>query len=155
MRKRKFVSIRIYISVPKVQGSKICFYGIKTLVSAPALNRAEAHVMARPRKPAAERRSEIVRFAVRPAEYDLILSVAKAAHMTVSDYGRAMCLKGEVIVKQTRSLDWDTIAQLRRIGVNLNQAVHKFHATGEAPPDLVSIAKTVEDFMMSQLDDES
>jgi len=111
--------------------------------------------MARPRKSAAERRSEIVRFAVRPNEYALILSVAKAARMTVSDYGRAMCLKGEVTIKQTRALDWDTLDQLRRIGINLNQAVYKLHATGEIPSDLESAARSVEDFMISRLEDES
>ena len=110
--------------------------------------------MARPRLPAHERRSEVVRFTLRPDEYALILAAAKAARMTVSDYGRAMCLKGEITVKDTPGLDPETYQQLRRIGVNLNQAVHKFHATGEAPPELISAAVEVERFIMERLDDD-
>ncbi len=111
--------------------------------------------MARPKKPPEELHSHIVRFTVRPAEYDLITKAATAARMTVSEYGRAMCLTGKVTVKKTRGLDPETFNQLRKIGVNLNQAVHKLHATGKAPPSLESAAQTVEDFILSRLDDGS
>jgi len=111
--------------------------------------------MARPRKPLEERHSEIVRFTVRPVDYALILGAAKAARMTVSEYGRTMCLRGRVVVKKTRELDPDTYDQLRRIGVNLNQAVKKFHSTGEAPPDLESAARLIEKLIGERLGDGS
>lgn len=109
--------------------------------------------MARPRKPAHDLRSEVVRFTVRPAEYVRIQQNAAAAGVPVSDYVRSMVLEGRVVIKQTRTLDHAAFDQLRRIGVNLNQAVHRLHAEGRIPPELPRAAAIVERFLMETMDD--
>ncbi len=100
--------------------------------------------MARPRKPAHDLRSETVKFTVKPSEYLRIQQAAAAAGESLSDYARSMILKGRVVVQQTRSLDHAVFDQIRRIGVNLNQAVRKLHATGRLPPELPRAAATIE-----------
>ena len=104
--------------------------------------------MARPRKPAHDLRSETVKFTVKPSEYLRIQQAAAAAGESLSDYARSMILKGRVVVQQTRAVDHALFDQVRRIGVNLNQAVRKlnatFHTTGRLPPELVRAAATIE-----------
>lgn len=109
--------------------------------------------MGRPRKPAHELRSETVRFTVRPSEYVRIQQRAAAAGESLSDYTRSMVLNGRVVINQTNALDHAAFDQIRRIGVNLNQAVAKFHATGRVPPDLLSAAATVERILLKLIDD--
>lgn len=109
--------------------------------------------MPRPRKDQTEQRSRTVRAHVRPVEYIRIQQAAIRARMTLSEYGRAKLL-GEAVVTapQPRRLDPELFAQLRRIGVNLNQAVYRLHATGQAPPELASAAAAVERFLMDEMD---
>jgi hypothetical protein len=111
--------------------------------------------LARPRKPAHELRSETIRFTVCPSEYVRIQQNAAAAGESVSDYTRAMVLKGRVVVQQTRALDHAAYDQIRRLGVNLNQAVHKLHATGRIPPELLSSAAAIERILVKVIDDGS
>lgn len=111
--------------------------------------------MARPRKPAHELRSEMIRFTVRPAEYVRIQQNAAAAGESVSDYTRSMVLKGRLVVQQTRALDHAAYDQIRRLGVNLNQAVHKLHATGRIPPELLSSAAAIERILVKVIEDGS
>lgn len=108
--------------------------------------------MARPRKPSHELRTETVRFTVRPAEYVRIQQNAAASGESLADYARSMVLKGRVVVEQTRALDHAAYDQIRRIGVNLNQAVHKLNATGRIPPDLASAAASVERILSEIMD---
>ncbi len=109
----------------------------------------------RPRKSPPERRELTLRFLVRLDEYATIRQLANAARMSFSAYARAMCLNGQIVINQTRSLDADAFDQLRRIGVNLNQAVHKLNATGKHSPDLESAARAVEQFIFERIDDEA
>lgn len=111
--------------------------------------------MARPRKPAHDLSSEVIRFTVRPAEYLRIQHAAAAAGTTLSQYARSMVLKGRIVVKQTRGLDHEAFEQIRRIGVNLNQAVKVLNATGRMPPELPRAAATVEKFIIEMIDDGS
>jgi hypothetical protein len=109
--------------------------------------------MARPRKPTHELRSETLRFTVRPAEYVRIQQNAAAIGESVSDYIRSMVLKGRIVLQQTRALDHAMYDQIRRIGVNLNQAVAKFHATDRMPPELASAAAAIERLLTKLLED--
>ncbi len=108
--------------------------------------------MARPPLEPEQRLSEVFRVAMRPADKLALLQAAAQAGMSPSNYGRKMLLTGQVVLLQTTRPDPATFDQLRRIGVNLNQAVYKFHATGEPPPELASTAQAVEDFLFSHLD---
>ncbi|MEZ0081480.1 plasmid mobilization protein [Bradyrhizobium japonicum] len=108
--------------------------------------------MARPRKGTGDQLSEMLRCRLKPAEYLRVRQAAQQANMSVSDYMRRMLLTGTVTVKKTKDLDPATFDQLRRIGVNLNQAVHKLHATGLIPPELARAASAVEKAMMVIVD---
>jgi hypothetical protein len=109
--------------------------------------------MARPRKKPQERRSAVVRFTLRPAEYLLLAQRAASSGKSLSGYARDLILHGRVTVRKSRSLDHATFDQLRRIGVNLNQAVMLFHAKGTPPPELASAVATVERFLLETIDD--
>ena len=90
--------------------------------------------------------------AMRPADKLAVFRAAALAGLSPSAYARKMLLTGKVVRVQTSSPDPETMDQLRRIGVNLNQAVHKLHGTGEAPAELESAAAAVEDFLFKHLD---
>ena len=111
--------------------------------------------MARPSLEPEERLSEIFRVAMRPADKLALFRAADMAGLSPSEYGRKMLLTGKVVLVQTTKPDPATFDELRRIGVNLNQAVHKFHATGEVPPELARAAAAIEDFLFAHLDHDS
>ncbi len=108
--------------------------------------------MSRPPKGPDDQRSEFVRCRVRPAEYLRILKAAERAGLTPSEYARRLLLTGQVTIRQMQSLDPEAFDQLRRIGINLNQAVHKLHATGRIPPELASAAAAVEGVILGMID---
>jgi hypothetical protein len=94
----------------------------------------------------------MLRCRLRPAEYLRIRQAAQRANMSVSDYTRRMLLTGTVVIRKTRTLDPEVFDQLRRIGINLNQAVHKLHATGMIPPELARAAAVVEAIVLGIAD---
>lgn len=89
----------------------------------------------------------MVRFTVRPSEYLRIIEGADRAGTSVSSYARDMVLGGRVIVRRGRSLDYESFEQLRRIGVNLNQAVKLYHATGKPPAELAAAAERIDELL--------
>jgi hypothetical protein len=108
--------------------------------------------MARPPKDAGNKRSEIFRCRLTPAETLKVRQAALRARLSIADYGRAMLLTGQVQVRKELALNPEVFDQLRRIGINLNQAVHRLHATGEIPPDLASAAAIVEALILGMMD---
>ena len=108
--------------------------------------------MARPPKGRDDQLSEMLRCRLRPAEYLRIRQAAQKADMSVSDFARRMLLSGQVTIRQMQSLDPEAFDQLRRIGINLNQAVHKLHATGRIPPELARAAAIVERYILGMID---
>jgi len=112
--------------------------------------------MARPTKTSPDRMTEIVRFRVRPAEFVLIQQAAIRAGKTLSEYARSHIIEGRVVIKSHRKLDPRAFDQLRRIGVNLNQAVRLFHTNKDKPPpELLSAAATVERIILEHIEDGS
>ena len=109
--------------------------------------------MARPRKPPHELRSETVKFTVTPPERLRIEKAAAAAQKSLSDYARSMTLRGRVVVPQSVTLDHAAFDQIRRMGVNLNQAVRKLHSTGRVPPELARAAATIERLVLKAIGD--
>lgn len=108
--------------------------------------------MARPPKGREDQLSEMLRCRMRPAEYLRIRRAAHKANMSLSDYSRRMLLSGTVTVPQTQTLDPEVFDQLRRIGINLNQAVRKLHSTGRIPPELARASAVVESFILGIID---
>ena len=84
--------------------------------------------MARPRKSTADLHAHTLRFTVPTADYIRIQKAAARAGVTVSQYLRERERSGQTIVQETRTLAPELFAELRRIGVNLNQAVHHMNA---------------------------
>lgn len=109
--------------------------------------------MARPPKGEDDQLSEILRCRMRRGEYLRVVRNAAQANLSLSEYVRRMLLSGQVTIKQMRRLDPDGFDQLRRVGINLNQAVYKLHATGRIPPELASAAATVERIILGMIDD--
>ena len=107
--------------------------------------------MARPRKAAEDRRSEIVRFTVRPDELVRIHKAAARSGRTLSAYARAMALSGRVVMQQSRSLSPDDFDELRRIGVNLNQLARVANRKGDLPPGLARLCATIELFIAQHI----
>ena len=98
-------------------------------------------IIARPRLPPVEKRTEILQIRVSPIERAKIEAKADQANLFMSDYLRTIALKPRVTIKQTRDLDFATREELRRVGVNLNQIAKAMNA-GQGLP--VSLAQTTE-----------
>jgi hypothetical protein len=109
--------------------------------------------MARRRKNRDQQRSEILRCRLRPSELFRLQKAARSAGLSLSDFVRAILIDGRLkVTQEVRTFDADLYNELRRIGVNLNQAVYKFYATGEAPPELARAAAIVEKAVMDLID---
>ena len=108
--------------------------------------------MARPRKAPADLHTHTLRFTVPTADYVRIQKSAAQAGLTVSQYLRESERSTQIVVSQVRTLDPDLFDQIRRIGVNLNQAVKFLHAKGSPQPELIAAAQAVERFLRDNLD---
>ena len=110
--------------------------------------------MARPRKERQQQRTETLRCRLRPSEMFRLQKAARSAGLTLSDFVRAILVDGRLkVTQEVRTFDADLYDELRRIGVNLNQAVYRFHSTGDAPPQLLRAAAAVEKAVMDLIDE--
>jgi hypothetical protein len=106
-------------------------------------------VMPRPRKEPTLQRNRLLSCRLTAAELRRLQKTAHAASLTLSDFIRAVLVNRSVTVTQhVRTFDGELYEELRRIGVNLNQAVHRLHTTGHAPPELSRAAAAVEKAVM-------
>lgn len=109
--------------------------------------------MARPRKESPQQRSQTLRCRLTAVEKMRLQKAAIAAGLSLSEFVRAMLVHGRLkVVQDVRQFDAELYDNLRRIGINLNQAVHKFHATGHAPPSLERAAAMVEKAVMELIE---
>jgi uncharacterized protein (DUF1778 family) len=105
--------------------------------------------MPRPRKEPTSPRSQLLSCRLTPTEHARLAKAARQANLTLSDFVRALLINRKITVTHhVRTFDADLYDELRRIGVNLNQAVHRFHSTGWAPPELARAAAAVEKAVM-------
>jgi hypothetical protein len=89
-----------------------------------------------------------------PTEGVVLQRAPHPAGLTLSDFVRAILVDGRLkVTQEVRTFDADLYDELRRIGVNLNQAVYKFHSTGDAPPQLLRAAAAVEKAVMDLIDE--
>lgn len=77
--------------------------------------------MGRPPKAPQDRHSAQLNIPLKPADYARLRAKAEKAETTITDFVRASALGKKFTVIQSNAPDFDTIEQLRRIGVNLNQ----------------------------------
>ena len=87
----------------------------------------------RPTISTTERRSELVKFRATPEEDAAITGRAAEANLTVSEYCRAAALGLPIIVHRDAT-PMEVIAQLRRIGNNLNQVLREARFNNFPPP---------------------
>lgn len=83
--------------------------------------------MARPAKSPAEKRTEQLNIALSPKERAKLQTRAAKANMTLTDFARAAALNRSLKVVESTAPDFMTRHELRRIGNNINQAVHLMH----------------------------
>lgn len=96
--------------------------------------------MARPRKSPEDRHTETVRVPLRPADFQRLQEKADKAETTVTDFVRASALGQKFTVIQSDNPDPETVDQLRRIGVNLNQIAKALNAQKAVPPSVLASA---------------
>lgn len=109
--------------------------------------------MARPRKDASERRTNLLPVRLTPAERLRIEKDALGAGLTASDFVRTQALKkGRPVVRETVTLDPAVFDELRRIGVNLNQIARRANQSGRISPALSHVCETLESILMRELD---
>jgi len=92
--------------------------------------------MARPKKQTSDKREQWIKARVSPAEHADLLLRAAGAGMSPSEFLRRAALSGEIVVQQNAGGDFETVDQLRRIGVNLNQLARVANMTGHMPDGL-------------------
>lgn len=93
--------------------------------------------MARPKKPTSDRREQWIKARVSPAEHADILTRAARARLSPSEFLRNSALSSQVVVaEEAAGADFETIDQLRRVGVNLNQLTRVANKTGYMPDGL-------------------
>lgn len=100
--------------------------------------------MARPTKTDTDSRGEIVTFRLRPDELAAVDDRARRAGLRRSDYLRRMALRGRITVRPTARPDFELVAAINRIGVNLNQMTRTANQTGSVPPEVRRLCQTIE-----------
>lgn len=90
--------------------------------------------MARPKKDPTARRSAQVNLRLSPVELHTLNQKAEAAGMNLTAFARAAALSRKLPTAQGPAVDFETRAELRRIGVNLNQIAKALNARRAALP---------------------
>lgn len=90
--------------------------------------------MARPTKTDDDRRSSVLKLRVTQGEFDSLKRDAQRTGQTVSEIARRKVLNESLTFRTTRRLPTEAYAELRRIGVNLNQIARRMNASGRADP---------------------
>ncbi len=109
--------------------------------------------MARPKKTADKRLTNRVKFDLTDSDYTKSLKSAEAAGMSLTAYSRQLHLTGQVIINQTRKLDYTTYDQLRRLGILLNQLTKTSNYTGKISPEIVRLSERIDRLITQNIDD--
>lgn len=104
--------------------------------------------MGRPPKSPEEKHSETVRIPLRPADFARLQSDADKAETSITDFVRATALGHKFKVVHSNSPDFDTMRELRSIGVNLNQIAKQMNAQQSIKPsELISACQKLESLL--------
>ncbi len=76
-------------------------------------------------------------------EKQKIYELSKKSGLSVSSYVRNMAVKGKIVMRQS-DVDFESVQQLRKLGVNLNQQTKKLNATGIMPYELKTLWKKLD-----------
>jgi hypothetical protein len=100
--------------------------------------------MARPPKDNAESRRHLLSFRLTPRELALLNARLNESGLNRSDFLRFVALKSRLLVRSVTTADPALIAELNRIGVNLNQLTRTANGIGKVPPDLDRLCRKIE-----------
>ncbi len=101
-------------------------------------------------------KSRVVSFRLSNAEFTRIAHRAAAANLRIGDLARQLVLARTDKIRLTVQTQSDPalLAQLNRIGVNLNQLVKNAHNFGRVSPDITRTCKTISDLIDHALEKE-
>lgn len=113
--------------------------------------------MSRPRKAHAAAKSRRIHFRLTQEAYALLEAEAHTAGLSVHQLARIRsCSKTrKVIVKSTTRLDPAYIAELKRIGHNLNQLVKNAHIFKRVSPQVEPLCELIEQLILKAIDQEN
>lgn len=107
--------------------------------------------MARPRKPSDEQLSRRIGFRVSEAFYAAIQADAAQAGMGPNELARQLTLRGHsrLVIQTTRRHDPALIAQIHRVGLNLNQLVKNAHTLGVVSPVVHEVCEEIRQLVLA------
>ncbi len=105
--------------------------------------------MARPRKATHERKSRQIIFRLTEEEYAQICAHAKQAGMPPNELARLLtkCVHKRVVIKTYPHLDPAYIAQIKRIGQNLNTLTKNAHIFKRVSPKVEALCNEIREII--------
>jgi hypothetical protein len=110
--------------------------------------------MARPQKQSTQHRQHRLSVRVTADELAVFLDRVRQAGVDRSDYLRQAALVARVTAPSTARADPALIAELNRIGVNLNQMTRTANGTGRVPPELIRLCEKIDELVMKAIQQE-
>lgn len=101
--------------------------------------------MPRPKKTPATLATRQIIFRLTENEYAELTAVAERAGLRVNELARRLARRGghRVVVHTSRRHDPAFIAQVRAIGLNLNQLAHNAHIFGRVSPKIAEVCDEI------------
>jgi uncharacterized protein (DUF1778 family) len=100
----------------------------------------EGMAMGRPSKAPQDRIAHQLTLGFKPADWAVVNANAAKAETSLTDFIRGSALGQKFTVIQSNNPDAETVDQLRRIGVNLNQIAKAMNAQKPVPQSVVDSA---------------
>ena len=110
--------------------------------------------MARPQKKSDDHRQHHLRARLTADELAVFEERVRAAGVCRSDYIRQAALTGRLAVAAPAKSNPALIAELNKIGVNLNQMTRTANANGRVPPELTRLCERIEALVMRAVEEE-
>lgn len=112
--------------------------------------------MARPRTTTELQQTRQIIFRLTEAEYAQLEAVAERAGLRVNELARRLTRRGQrrVVIVTTKRHDPAFIAQVRALGLNLNQLVHNAHIFGRVSPKVADVCEQIRKLVLAPTEDE-
>lgn len=113
--------------------------------------------MPRPPKTTDTQHSRQVIFRLTEGEYAQLEAVAGRAGLRVNELARRLTRRGKhrLVIETTQRHDPAFIAQIRALGVNLNQLTMRSHMTGSVSPKVESLCEEIRRIVLAAVLDEA
>jgi len=113
--------------------------------------------MSRPRKAHDERRTHSVTFWLTPDEFAQLQGAAERAGVRANELARRLTQRGRLrlVIQATRRTDPAFLAQVRALGVNLNQLVKAAHLRGQVSPKIEEVCDEIRRVVLAAVEDEA